>query len=328
MPENFYPFLESSKERLKRLAINLEDLPKHPVYSRTLDLAADDILESPEFNDEEEELVTFTVAKILLGIAGNKKTAEKYAKKKSEQYRSKLDKEDLPSLITIARELALDVRTEKILQIHVLDFLKNRPENHHLIKAELSRGYVKITKIQLAFVISRAVENQIINSIPKKTGFPKEFVQKADYIKTRSIVVKKTFTPKVSRLNDKAIPPCIKQLLSMLESGSANHNAHFILATFLTGLKLDEGAIVDAFRRSPKFNERTTAYQIRYAVQKGYTCPSCKAIKKYGFCKHSCEKGHPVSQYFLNLRRLKNGTTNQRMRWNNKPTSKLRQTSG
>ncbi len=109
----------------------------------------------------------------------------------------------------------------------------------------------------------------------------------------------------MDRLSEKALPPCVRSILDSLEGGTANHNAHFVLVTFLHGLGLDEESVLDIFRRSPKFKENTARYQIRFAKERGYTCPACKSVKEYGLCPSDCPRNHPVSNYFLNLRSIK-----------------------
>ncbi len=74
------------------------------------------------------------------------------------------------------------------------------------------------------------------------------------------------------------------------------------MVTFLHGLKLDEDSILEVFRRSPKFKEKTARYQVRFSKERGYTCPACKSIKEYGLCPADCPRGHPVSNYFLFLK--------------------------
>jgi len=108
--------------------------------------------------------------------------------------------------------------------------------------------------------------------------------------------------PRVSNLSENALPPCVRDIIKALEIGKANHNAHFVLVTFLNGLGLDEKSVLEVFRRSPKFNEKITSYQIKFAKDRNYTCPACESIKGYGLCTGDCPKNHPASNYFANLR--------------------------
>ncbi len=306
----YYPFLAGERARLKTLDLRLEKLAQHPIYGSALEGAACDVEgKGKPPADADFAAVEFTLAKILLGIIGEPDASEAYAERKGNEFRESLDKENLTLLIKIAREeFGMEVKTEESLRLQFIDFLRYKPEFLKLAQADLQDGYVQLSKTQLAWVLKGAIKRQILDTIPKGKGFPEAFSKAANAVRGKIAKPKAhRERPTVSSLTEDALPPCIKGILAGLEGGVANHNAHFVLATFLTGLGLEEPAVVDVFRRSRKFNERTTAYQVKFAKEKGYTCPACDSIKGYGLCKAECERKHPASNYFLNLRRLKGG---------------------
>lgn len=300
-----YPFLKEEKERLMALNLKIDEIPQHPIYSSTLDLAADDIIGEPvNLDDPDFSVVSFTLSKILLSIADDKTLNEKYAGRKSEEFRRQLERENLTFLIKIAREeFNIDIKTEETLRVHFIDFLKFKPDFLRLSQSDLKGGYVRVTKTQLTWVLKGTIKKIILDSIPEKQKFPEAFQRAAMKVKGKAQSSQRLRTmPKITRLREDALPPCIKEILKNLQSGTANHNAHFVLGTFLNTLKLDEKDILEIFKKSPKFSDRITRYQIQFTKERGYICPACDSVKGYGLCVASCPKNNPVSVYFYNLK--------------------------
>jgi DNA primase large subunit len=307
----FYPFLNSERGRLKTLDLKLEKIPEDPIYGSALENAAKDIVgEAEEPQDRDFAIVQFTLTKILLSILDDKNAHEQYAERKSGEFRDQLEKESLTYLIKIAREdFGMELRTEDSLRIHFTDFLKHKPDFLKLSQMNLLKGYVQVTKTQLTWILKGAIKQQILAGIPGKREFPKSFVKAANGVKGRAVRKKRKIErPRVKNLREDCLPPCITDIIKGLETGKANHNAHFVLVTFLHGLGLDENSILEIFKRSPKFKERIALYQIRFSKERGYTCPACESIKGYGLCTGDCPKNHPVSNYFLNLRSRRKNT--------------------
>ena len=300
-----YPFLKEEKERLKAINLKIDEIPQHPIYSSTLDLAAEEIIGEPvNLDDPDFSAVSFTLSKILLSIADDKVLSEKYAERKSEEFRRQLERENLTFLIKISREeFNIDIKTEETLRVHFIDFLKFKPDFLKLSQSDLKGGYVQVTKIQLTWILKGAIKKSILESIPKKQKFPEAFQRTAMRVKGKAQSSQKLKTmPKITRLREDALPPCIKEIMKSLQSGTANHNAHFVLATFLNTLKLDEKDILEIFKKSPKFNNKIARYQIQFVKERGYICPACDSVKGYGLCMANCPKNNPVSVYFYNLK--------------------------
>ncbi len=305
----YYPFLNSERNRLKELDLRLEQLSQNSIYAAALDNAGKDIIgKAQEPTDEDFAVIEFTLAKILLSIIDNNDADESYSERKSDDWRNALEKESLTYLIKIAREdFGMDIQTGDSLRIDFIDFLRMKPEFLRLSQMNLLKGYVQVTKSQLTWILKGAIKKSILESIPRGKKFPEDFTKVANSLKGK-VAEKKKFVedrPRITSINEEALPPCVEGIIKGLESGRANHNAHFVLVTFMHGLNLDDKAILDVFRRSPKFKERITAYQIKFSKDRGYTCPGCESIKGYGLCPTTCPRKHPVSNYFLNLRELR-----------------------
>lgn len=303
---HYYPFLNSERERLKSLGLQLDKIQQDPFYAQAIENAALDVIgKSKEPQDRDLAIVEFTLAKIFLSVIDNPTAAEAYAERKSEDFRQALEKESLTFLIKVAREdFGMDVKTEESLRVQFIDFLRYKPEFLKLSQMNMLKGYVQLTKSQLPWVLKGAIKRRILGSIPKNTKFPDGIEAAAKKLRGKITQPRRySERPRISKLQETALPPCIKGIISALEGGTSNHNANFVLVTFFHGLGLDEKSILEVFRRSPKFKERIAAYQIKFSKERGYTCPSCESIKGYGICKWQCPRKSPISNYFLNARR-------------------------
>ncbi|MBN2517498.1 MAG: hypothetical protein JXB14_01495 [Candidatus Altiarchaeota archaeon] len=308
MPISNYPFLKEEKERLKDLKLKIDEIPEHPIYGHLLGASIDDINgKAKDLGDPDFSIISFTLSKILLSIADDKSLNEAYSERKSEEFRQRLERETLPFLIKIGREeLGMDIKTEDSLRIGFIDFLRFKPDFLKLAQADLKAGYVQITKTQLSWLLKGAISKSILRSIPKKQKFPEAFQRAANRIKSQAKESGRIREmPRIKSLNQDALPPCIKEIIKSLQSKSANHNAHFVLATFLTTLKLGEKDILEIFKKSPKYNDKIARYQIQFIKERGYICPACDSVKSYGLCVANCPRNNPISVYFYNLKTRK-----------------------
>lgn len=100
-------------------------------------------------------------------------------------------------------------------------------------------------------------------------------------------------------LHTQAFPPCIQRFLHALRSGEpVPHAARFNLAAFLHAAGAKHDAIVDAFRGSAHFDERTTAYQVAHITGQNYRCMACPRMRDLGLCPDStCPGPTPVLRY-------------------------------
>ncbi len=304
----YYPFLSNERSRVKALDVDLEELSTNPMYAEIIENAVRDI-EGREHKtlDRDLAVMEFVVVRILLGIINDPPIEKAYIKRKSEEYRRSLEREDLSYLIKMAREeFGMDIRTEGGLRIHFTDFLKHKPEFLNLAQMELEGGYVSITKEQLVWILKDAIAKLIESLIPRERRFPSGLVAVARRIRLMKGRERAREAPRVKRLKEEALPPCIRSIIEEVEAGKSSHSANFVLATFLLGLGLKDDDVINIFKRSPKYKEKTTVYQIRFMRERGYTCPGCESIRSYGLCKWECKRKHPVSNYFLNLRSSKN----------------------
>lgn len=306
-----YPFLKEAKDAIKSSNIDLTKVDRDPLLISAVDAAKEDISRafgiSPKKVPEDIENISFAISKVLVGATGNPDIIERYVSFKTDEFRKRLEKETHVNLINIARDIGLGISTKDAVSITVFDFLKYRPDFMDLTTSNLEHGRVLITKNQLLWIIEKAIREDVLDSIKKSKKFPEEIIKHAKQLnnKLRIEEPRKTQELRIESLSDYALPPCMKEFISKLALGRATHNENYILGTFLVGLKLRDKEILSVFSKSPKYKDKTARYQIKFIREKNYSCPSCSSLKKDGICHWVCQKPHPVSVYFYNLKNAK-----------------------
>ena len=302
-----YPFLNEAKEYVASLNIKLSEIQKHPIYSASLDLAAQRILDAAEnkrtdFSDEFPEIVilSFPVARILANLTGSKRILNKFANAQAKQTFEFLKDEPGEILNKITDELNLNFSGDKI---HFTNYLKlaaslaKYDERFKLSNRFISGGFVKIDPEDKSALIREAVKLKISEPIDTK-NVPENFRITAAKINAK---ISSGEELKVERVDKDALPPCITSMLVSLSSGDVSHNSMFALSTFFINLNLDIDNIVKIFSIFPKFNEQKTRYHIEFLAgtksNTRYTCPSCATIKSYGLCPADCGVRHPLQYY-------------------------------
>lgn len=311
-----YPFLPEAKESVKKLNLNLAKVDEEPLLISAIDSSKKDIASAFTINKtappREIAHVSFVLSKVLLSAIGDKYITGKYMSYKLDQFRQSLEREGLPALIKIARDMGVALVTKEGVKISVFDFLRFRPDFMDLASSSLDQGQVTLTKNQLVWVLLKMIE-QDISARPQAKDFPEEILKHARELKSSLSPLIEASSPMIRReaqaitaLSEYALPPCMKEFIRRLGEGTANHAEHYALATFLNGLKLPEKDILKVFSASPKFKERVTTYQVRFIKAKGYKCPGCASLKKDGLCRWQCSRNTPISVYFYNLRSRRN----------------------
>jgi DNA primase large subunit len=112
------------------------------------------------------------------------------------------------------------------------------------------------------------------------------------------------------QVNLSRLPPCMKQILAMVQAGeNLSHSARFSITAFLHTIGLDSEGILKVFATSPDFDPSIARYQVEHisGTQSGteYIPPSCGKMKSYGICYNPdslCNKewlNHPLKYYRL-----------------------------
>ena len=153
-----------------------------------------------------------------------------------------------------------------------------------------------------------------------RSRLPESLLDRVDALNRRyaSSVEERFIEELPGGMNEDALPPCIRELLSAAKDGRhISHLGRFTLTSFLLNIGVKPSEIVDIFRSSSDFNERMTRYQVEHiAGRRGsgtkYIPPSCETLKTHGLCPGSSDmcKGvnHPLAAYRRRARSFKKPT--------------------
>ena len=310
-----YPFLSDAKQYVEEIGLSIGEVGEHPIYSAAINLAKQRIIDltNKEFKPELDEktnlellIISYPIARILVNLVGNNVLTTRYSKAEANMVFQYLKTEKKDVIKRIKEDLKLKVGVSISLTDYLnltKDLVKKEP-GWRIVNRKVGKGEVWLKKGEELILIGEAVRQKVME--PLKIKKPPKSMEKAlDGLREKFSA--KIEESEVEFLEDRAIPPCMRYIISLMQRSEANHNARFILATFLIGLGLREDDVIKMFSNSPKFDESKTRYQIQFlAGQKSntrYTCPACITIKSYGLCKADCNVKHPQQYYRNNARK-------------------------
>lgn len=316
-----YPFLEESRRYVEGLNLTLEKIGQHPVYSAAISLGRQRILELLEnrFTPEADEktdlellMLSYPIARVLIHLLGNRILTARYANAEAALAYGWLKKEDKKKVDYIKRDLKLDIdsATKLATYLKLASRLVREDPRWKLVNRIVHKGRVQLNEGDDTILLKEAIRQKTLELVNIKNT-PESLKKTLNELK--GIFATRVEEAKIDFLEEKALPPCIKYITGLLQKDEANHNARFILATFLTGLGLSEDRILKIFSKSPRYNEEKTRYQLEFLTGRKsntkYTCPGCQTIKSYGLCKAECKVKHPLQYYRRNARGMKEEKT-------------------
>ena len=307
-----YPFTSAAREFVKSLNLSLEGIMAHPLYSACVELGERRVAEcvegrfNPAVGDELEcklAVLSYPVARMIANSMGSRPLLERYASGEAHACARFLDSEDNAVVASIVKELDLDYdgRTMGLVKfIHLSADLAKKTPRWKLLSRSVESGRVEADENEVRTLMREAIREEVKKPVEVK-NIPDELRRRTKGL--RSLLTPERHDIKIEKVDENALPPCVKAMVAMLEQGAASHNAMFVLATFFSNLGLGVEETVNIFRRSPKFKEELTRYQIEFlSGEKSnteYTCPTCVTIKSWGLCRWECPVKHPI-QYYRN----------------------------
>jgi len=278
----------------------------------------------PDYKPDEINIFIYIILRILLFVLDNKSISNRVANLYAKNTNKELDEERDYNLFEIFKDLKLDVLYEEIpvvykkrivkdqqehfmtnYKIYFIDYLKLasnlKDEYRKLVNNALLQGYVYIKLESLNRLLQEFVRKKLLNqtntdsnnlTIFKEKLFEiKEFKELYDTIsliwesKKEELEYSIDITFKEGKDYSGVLPPCIKEILSKAQEGqNLTHTERLFILWFLNALKYPEDKIINVFSTLPDFDREKTAYQVKYAMKKGYTPYSCKSLKSYTLC--------------------------------------------
>jgi len=315
-----FPFSKAAKRAVKESSISLEAVPEevlnraeimlfHALLGKgyCLDINSSDLLE--------QEILAFPVAKILVSILKDSALQNSFALMVSRSAFLYLEKSGNRKELSLelAKELGIDFelvdRKGFFVSVPLQQFLeiRFRDKTLKLVNQSVENGKVFLNINLFCRFLSEKVFSVVATGLPVETsGLPSYYKNFAKQLSGRLRKKQKiVFDFKVAgNANAGAFPPCIALLYQKQLAGeSLPHMARFFLATFLNAVGMNQQQILEAFRKSPNFNENIASYQIKRIVEQNYSPASCEKVNDYGFCPDtSCNVRHPISYYRRKLR--------------------------
>jgi len=286
--------------------------------------AFNNIEQLSDYDFDETNIYIYLVLRILLYILNNKILSNRVANIYSKTTYNELNKENEYNLYYIYKDLDLEVLYEdfqtaykKIVvkgqqeiyktnfKISYIDYLKlasNLKDDYRkLVNNALLHGYVYIKPeslnrllqehVRMKLLAQKIVDSTDLNKFKEKLFEIQEFKDLYNSIseiwesKKEEFEYSLDITYKEGKDISKLFPPCIKEILTKAQEGqNLIHTERLFILWVLNALKYPEEKIVNVFSTLPDFDREKTAYQVKYAIKKGYTPYSCKSLKSYTLC--------------------------------------------
>ena len=305
-----YPFSSEAKEWVKQVGMQINSdavalgeqraeacLKDGAIPQRASELEA----------DLRAEVLSYAASRVIAACMSNRFTTSRLAvgeaKRASAYLRSASDQSN-GYVEKVAMELSLHFEPSgQAYFLPVWEYLLNTPRSidYKLTVRELAGGRVKVSGHQRLRIIEEAVRKRVEGApLPKLKEWPTEVKEAA--ARLVKLLPKEDIAPSAIATED--FPPCIHKLIEDLRTSvNVPHNGRYALAIYMVRAGLPDEQIVKLFQNAPDFSPETTAYQVKYIRQKGYSMPSCSTMDTYGTCIADCRCGTPT-----NFRKKTHGT--------------------
>jgi len=324
-----YPFLEESKEYIKEDGPSFEELIQDSLWGvarkrgkerviQTLSEGRVQIRNIEEEIEQEEELFSYPIARMLVSSVGDEYLLRRYTLGEAERVKEELLRESEERILQLASRLGFDADKNKDgLSIHFTDYLESterlRSSEWKLVNQDLRTGRVFLKKRRFVRILKEKVSAVISEGLPAPTSDMilekfdselQEIKEKLESVRTRIEDVD------MGEVETELFPPCIKKLLGGQKEGeNLSHEGRFALTAFLKKVGLSEDEIIDIFREAPDFDVELASYQIQHIIGEisgtEYNPPGCDVMKTNGICfdpDSLCEQDwmtHPLSYYSI-----------------------------
>lgn len=328
-----YPFLKDSARLLKESGPTLDLLVESMAYEQARLRGRERVMEALELGkiddhpmtskiDATLELLSYPVARMIVSAVADPQFVKRYAISEAKKADERLRKEEIPFIIGVAEELGLKVAQEDgSLAVDFADFLRfsatMRNKDWKLVNQSIVRGKVLVTKFRLVRLVQQMLTDKISSELPLEVNDAILGRFASDIEEIERVLEEKREQYKargMGRLSIVRFPPCMKKLLSMIQSGeNVPHSGRFALVAFLHTLGMDSDEILETFSTAPDFDPSKSKYQIDHITGEisgtEYTPPECSTMKSYGICfdpDDLCKRiKHPLSYYRMKGRNFR-----------------------
>jgi len=300
-----YPFTEEAREYIRINVPPLEEFTEDELIN-IMDYAfkkIQTILVGHDWSEwtKELEMMSYPLGFALIKATNNSALWRSFADKERKRIQLKLGKEDINSIIYIAKNtFNLRVKYENnSFLIHFLDYLsisnKFASERWKLVNRKIELGYVTLEKNSVNRIIAEYVRFSILDKMKQPSSFPpiiQKYVPKLnEYVKKNRIIREKPIELINSVKNRNDLPPCMKEIYDDAFKGeNLAHASRFSIATFLISSNWNADQVQHLFSFAPDFNPKMTKYQVEHLAglrggRTKYKSPSCKWMRTFNICR-------------------------------------------
>ncbi len=324
-----YPFLNDTRQFIKENGPSVDDLLHAPPYERARIIGIerlDNALKNRDVgtrslaseSDCIMEILSYPIARMVAVCIGDPYFKKRYALGEAYHMYKHLLNESTSFLLAVAQELSVTVHydTEKnTIKIYFKDYLRNAPTRYKewkMVNRGINAGLLTISHKDLARILLESLRERINKELLTrqcdKSVSNAFFADVQRFQNMLSLQKKKIETAPVGKLSIEKLPPCMKEILSAIQSGeNVPHMGRFALVAFVSSLKLNTNNILKLFSTAPDYQVDKTRYQVEHITGTSssteYKCPGCEKMRTYGICPvdkmdELCKKiRHPLSYY-------------------------------
>ena len=332
-----YPFLNASKQYVKENNLSIEELLDDPLYERARIIGVerlDNTFKNKDVGNRSlvtdtdciMELLSYPIARMIAVCIDDVYFKRRYALGEAVHVYKNLINENTTFLLDTAKEFDLNIQYNldtRQIKIFFIDYLKNAPTRYKewkMINREMKNGYIRVSHKELARIIQESLRTRINKELDRRncsSRIMKIFMSDIKRIKNQVMQHReKIQAMPVGKLDINKLPPCLKRILSQIQSGeNVPHMGRFALVSFLNSLKLNTNDILKLFSTAPDYEEERTRYQVEHITgvisSTTYRPPGCEKMRTYGICPVEemddlCKKKrHPLSYYRAKWRQEK-----------------------
>jgi DNA primase large subunit len=324
-----YPFLNETKQYIKQNGPSVDELLHDLPYERARTICIErlenalknrDVGDRSLANDSDRimEILSYPLARMVAVCIGDSYFKKRYALGEAYHMYKQLLNESTSFLLTVADELNLTVQYNSetnVIKIFFKDYLRNAPTRYKewkMVNRGISGGFLTISHKDLSRilleVLRERINNELLSHQCDKNVFDAFSIDIQRFQNILALQKKKTDATPVGKVSIEKLPPCMKGILSAIQSGeNVPHMGRFSLVAFLSSLKLSTNDILKLFSTAPDYQEDKTRYQVEHITGASssteYKCPGCEKMRTYGICPVDkmddlCKKiHHPLSYY-------------------------------
>jgi DNA primase large subunit len=324
-----YPFLHDTRQYIKENGPSVDELLHDLPYERARIIGIERLDNSFKNRDVGErsltgdsdcvmEILSYPLARMIAVCIGDSYFKKRYALGEAYHVYKHLLNEPTSFLLAVAQELNVTVQhsSEKnMIKIFFKDYLRNAPTRYRewkMVNRGIGGGFLTISHKDLARILLESLRERINEELLTRACDQNIYdTFSSDIQRFQSMLMmqkKKIETAPVGKVGIEQLPPCMKNILSAIQSGeNVPHMGRFSLVAFLSSLKLVTNDILKLFSSAPDYQEDKTRYQVEHITGTSssteYKCPGCEKMRTYGICPVDnmddvCKKvRHPLSYY-------------------------------